>query len=109
MNSSASYREHVVAPFVDGLLRPLTAEKNIQVINPSTGRPLMSISAGTASDVDLAVASARRAFDDGRWANTPPSFRKRTLHRLADLITEEASMLDELDAEEMGKPVRTPV
>src|SRR5690606_38479625 len=58
------------------------------------------------ADVDRAVASARGAFEDGRWSETPPSIRKRILHRFADLIAAEAAALDALDAGEMGKPVR---
>jgi acyl-CoA reductase-like NAD-dependent aldehyde dehydrogenase len=66
----------------------------------------LSIPEGTASDVDLAVAAARRAFDDGRWSAQPPSARKQMLHRFADLIAQHATALDAMDAEEMGKPVQ---
>lgn len=52
-----------------------------------------------------AVLSARRAFQDGRWRDAPPSVKKKVLHRWADLLAAEAPALDLLDATEMGKPV----
>jgi len=51
------------------------------------------------------VCSARQVFDAGHWRDAPPSKRRRTLLRLADLVENEAVTLDSLDAEEMGKPV----
>lgn len=95
----------VISPLIEGKLPPSISEKTFDVINPSTGQILHSVSVGSEEDVDRAVASARTAFDDGRWCDASPSFRKKTLHRFADLIAAEASQLDALDAEEMGKPV----
>jgi acyl-CoA reductase-like NAD-dependent aldehyde dehydrogenase len=94
-----------VAPFIDGAYAPSDSEATFEVINPSNGQRCLSIPAGSDADVDRAVESARRAFDDGRWSDTPPSLKKKTLHRLADLISENAPELDALDAGEMGKPV----
>lgn len=98
--------KEAVAPFFDGALSRSESEATIDVINPSNGRRFLSIPAGCEADVDRAVASARRAFEDGRWSEAPPSFRKKTLRRLANLIEEAAAELDVLDAAEMGKPVR---
>jgi acyl-CoA reductase-like NAD-dependent aldehyde dehydrogenase len=97
-----------VAPFVEGALSTSDSEVRVDVINPSNGRRLLSIPAGSEADANQAVASARRAFDDGRWSDAAPSFRKRTLHRLADLIAAQAPDLDYMDAGEMGKPVSVP-
>jgi acyl-CoA reductase-like NAD-dependent aldehyde dehydrogenase len=98
--------DQAAAPFVDGLIAHSESDRSIDVINPSNGRKCFSLPVGSARDVDRAVASARRAFDDGRWSDAPPSFRKQVLHRFADLVASEATMLDALDAGEMGKPVR---
>jgi acyl-CoA reductase-like NAD-dependent aldehyde dehydrogenase len=105
MNPDCSNIGQVVAPFLEGVLSKSASDATIDVISPSTGRLCLSIPAGCQTDVDRAVASARRAFDDGRWHEASGSFRKKALHRLADLISEEAPSLDALDAEEMGKPV----
>jgi len=105
MNLDAQSIAQAVAPFFDGALMESESNATVDVISPSNGRRLLSIPAGSEADVDRAVASARRAFEDGRWSEAPPSSRKKTLHHLADLIEAEAATLDALDAGEMGKPV----
>lgn len=79
---------------------------SLEVVNPSNGRRLFSIPRGCAADVDQAVKSGRRAYEDGRWHETPASFRKHVLFRWAELIVATAAELDALDAGEMGKPIR---
>jgi len=74
--------------------------------SPIDGRALAAIARGQAADIDAAVAAARRAFDDGRWAGKPPAARKKTLLRFAELILaakEELALLETLD---MGKPIQ---
>ena len=99
------HTSHAVAPMTEGAVVASETDELIAVVNPSNGRLLISIPAGSPKDVELAVASCRRAFEDGRWSDAPPSSRKRTLHKFADLIEQESAALDSLDAEEMGKPV----
>jgi acyl-CoA reductase-like NAD-dependent aldehyde dehydrogenase len=94
-----------VGLFVDGELLNSSSGSTFDSINPSNGSRLRSIPVGSAEDVDRAVASARRAFMDGRWSAEAPSTKKKALHRLADLISTDAATLDVLDAGEMGKPI----
>lgn len=75
--------------------------------NPATGEPVVHLAAGSARDIDAAVAVARQSFCDGRWSAAAPSLRKDVLARFADGIKAEAAGLDRLDAEEMGKPIST--
>jgi acyl-CoA reductase-like NAD-dependent aldehyde dehydrogenase len=58
--------------------------------------------AGSAADVERAVASARAAFDDGRWRFLPPLEQERRLRRLAALIAEHADELADLDVIDSG-------
>jgi acyl-CoA reductase-like NAD-dependent aldehyde dehydrogenase len=92
--------------FRDGESTRSESEATVDVVNPYNGRRCLSIPVGCDADVHRGVASARRAFVDGRWHSQAPSVRKHVLHRFADLIAENASTLDALDAVEMGKPVR---
>lgn len=96
----------IVAPFLDGALSRSEGEATIEVVDPSTACPCFSIPAGCEADVNRAVASARKAFEDRRWVRATPSFKKKTLQRFADLIAAESAELDALDAGEMGKPIR---
>jgi len=75
-------------------------------VSPIDGRTLTQVARGRAADIDTAVASARRAFDDGRWARKSPGQRKKILQRFAEKILgakEELALLETLD---MGKPVQ---
>lgn len=62
-----------------------------------------------ASEVDAAVASARRAFDDGRWSGLPPARRREVLTRLAALVDQHAEELGLGDTLDMGKPISAAV
>jgi acyl-CoA reductase-like NAD-dependent aldehyde dehydrogenase len=74
--------------------------------SPATGELVAAVAAGTASDVDAAVAAARAAFDHGPWPRTTAPERARVLRRLAALVEEHAEELAALDSEEVGKPLR---
>jgi aldehyde dehydrogenase (NAD+) len=56
-----------------------------------------------AADVDAAVTSASRAFNDGRWSGRLAAERGRCLLRLADLIEREAEVLARQQVLENGK------
>jgi acyl-CoA reductase-like NAD-dependent aldehyde dehydrogenase len=75
-------------------------------ISPIDGRVLTPIARGHAADIDAAVASARAAFEDRRWAGKPPAVRKKVLQKFAEKILgakEELALLETLD---MGKPIQ---
>lgn len=95
----------VIGPFIDGLIVESQDTGRVDVTNPSDGKKCLTIPAGSDTDVNRAVESARRAFHDGRWSGAAPSFKKSALIRFAELIERNADRLDVLDAVEMGKPV----
>lgn len=74
-------------------------------ISPIDGRKVAEISRGRAADIDLAVSAARKAFDDGRWANRAPRERKQVMVRFGDLLRKNADELAALETLDMGKPV----
>jgi acyl-CoA reductase-like NAD-dependent aldehyde dehydrogenase len=74
--------------------------KTFDDISPRDGRVIAQIAECDAPDIDRAVAAARAAFEDGRWAHRKPAERKRVLLRFADLIRsslEELALLETLD------------
>ncbi len=91
--------------FIDGAFRPALSGERFVTDNPATGRPLAEVAAGGAPDIDLAVAAARRAFDDGRWSRIAPADRKAVLLRFADRIEANTEELAALDSLEGGKPI----
>jgi phenylacetaldehyde dehydrogenase len=56
-------------------------------------------------DVERAATAAREAFEK-RWLPLPPFKRAAYLLRLADLIIENLEEIAQLEAYDMGKPVR---
>ena len=75
-------------------------------VSPLNGRVLASVARCREPDVDAAVASARAAFDDGRWAHQPPAARKRVLQRFAENLLAARDELALVETMDMGKPVR---
>jgi phenylacetaldehyde dehydrogenase len=62
---------------IDGKMVGAASGKSFPVYNPATGTVIANVPEGDKADVDLAVAAARRAFDDGSWSSVPPSQRGR--------------------------------
>jgi len=72
---------------------------------PRDGSLLYTFSAGTAADVNQAVASARQAFEDGRWHGLPTHQRKTVLKKLADLIEAHKETFALYECLDVGKPI----
>ncbi|WP_026918374.1 aldehyde dehydrogenase family protein [Gordonia shandongensis] len=71
--------------------------------NPADESLVAELPAGSAADVDDAVAAAREAFESGVWSGLPGAERGRILNRAADLIEADAENLGALESVEMGK------
>src|SRR6204780_2542052 len=79
--------------------------KTFATINPSTGEEICQIAEADAADVEKAVKAARAAFEHGPWRKKLASERGRLIHRLADLIEQNADELARLESLDNGKPV----
>jgi phenylacetaldehyde dehydrogenase len=90
---------------IDGAWREAVSGRLFEARDPSSDRVIAQVAEGDAADVDLAVAAARRAFEDSDWSRMKPVDRERLLHRLADLIERDADTLAELEALDNGKSV----
>ncbi|WEF31496.1 aldehyde dehydrogenase [Pseudoduganella chitinolytica] len=91
---------------IDGQRTWARSEQRFDNRSPIDGRLLGSVARCDAADVDIAVAAARAAFDDGRWANFAPAKRKRILVKFADLVQQHAAELALLETLDMGKPIK---
>ena len=74
--------------------------------SPVDGRVIAQIARCGAADIDAAVAAARAAFNDRRWAGQPPAQRKRVLIKLAELLLAQRDELALTECLDMGKPLR---
>jgi acyl-CoA reductase-like NAD-dependent aldehyde dehydrogenase len=75
------------------------------VVNPATGRAFAQVPRGGIADIDAAVAAAREAFDDRRWAGLRPGKRTEILFKVGELIKRNISELAQLESLDSGKPV----
>jgi phenylacetaldehyde dehydrogenase len=89
---------------IDGLWTD-TAGDGLEIINPSTGKVITTVAAGSPRDVDRAASAAQRAFDSKSWRGMTPAARARILWRVADLIDDHADELAELEMLDTGKPL----
>jgi betaine-aldehyde dehydrogenase len=95
-----------LAMVIDGKPAEAASGKWIEVRSPATGELVGRAPRGDASDLDRAVAAARRAFDDGRWSRLLLADRVRILNRLADLIDEHADDLARLETLQTGTALK---
>ncbi|MFD1983708.1 aldehyde dehydrogenase family protein [Mesorhizobium newzealandense] len=89
---------------IDGAWCDARSGRTFETRNPATGAVIGTVPLSDSSDIDLAVAAARRAFD-GPWSRFKPYERQMLLLRIADLMElhwEEIALSDTTD---MGMPI----
>ncbi len=79
------------------------AHEELEVVNPATEEVVDSVPAGSPEDVELAVATAKRAFAE--WSKTDVEKRAAILTKAADLIQAHAKELAATLTSEQGKPL----
>jgi len=91
--------------FIDGTWRAASDGKTIPAINPFNQEVHAAIAVATPGDVEEAVASARRAFDN-TWSKTSPGERAKLLNKVADLLDADADRMALLETTDNGKVIR---
>jgi len=90
--------------FIGGRWQAPATGQRISVISPHTEEPIGETPEATRADVDLAVAAARKAFDDGPWPRLAVSERMEKIEKLAAVYTAQADEMADLITAEMGSP-----
>ncbi|HEY2021950.1 aldehyde dehydrogenase family protein [Paraburkholderia sp.] len=88
--------------YIDGRWVDGALGRTIAVVNPATGARLADVAAGTAHDVELAVASAARAFR--AWRQTTGAERAGYLRAIAAEVEGRRERLAMLQSMNNGKP-----
>ncbi|MFD5334791.1 aldehyde dehydrogenase family protein [Streptomyces hawaiiensis] len=88
-----------------GEWRAATSGATREILDPADALPFAVVAEGDEKDVDLAIAAARRAFDEGPWPHTPVTERAALLRRVADLLVRDREELGRLEAQDAGKTV----
>jgi len=89
--------------FIGGDWRQPVASETYQPINPANEEPLAAVGKGDERDIDLAIAAARKAFDEGPWPRMGAHERSRIVWRLGDLIQQNLDEMARLESLCTGK------
>lgn len=90
--------------YIDGQWVPSVTGDTREIINPATGEIIATVAEGGREDARLAIAAARRAFDETDWTRWSHRDRARLLLKLADLIEANAAELARIETSNNGKP-----
>ncbi|HEY1510928.1 MAG TPA: aldehyde dehydrogenase family protein [Solirubrobacteraceae bacterium] len=90
--------------FIDGAWVQGEGESHADVVNPATEESLVRMRFATTSQVQAAIAAARRASDSGPWPELSPRDRSLLLHRLTDLFQARREEYIDLIISEVGSP-----
>jgi len=90
--------------FIDG--KWLDTNEVYEIRSPATGELVATVAKGGTEHVDLAVAAAKAAFEDGVWRRTPPAQRAALIRDVASRLAARADELAVLQSRENGATIR---
>ncbi len=90
--------------FVDGTSRAARQGRRLSLINPATEEVFAEVAAADVADVQEAVDSAHRAWENG-WRDLAPGKRTEILFQVARVLREHAEELAQLEMLQIGKPI----
>jgi (Z)-2-((N-methylformamido)methylene)-5-hydroxybutyrolactone dehydrogenase len=91
--------------FIDGKWRDASDGATMPAVNPYNQEVHGIVPVASVSDVEDAIAAARRAFDNV-WSKTTPGERAKLLYKAADLLEADADRMALLETTDNGKVIR---
>lgn len=82
---------------------PSSSGEYFPVYNPANGEKIAEVAKATREDVDKAVAAARQALTESKWARWPASRRGQILNKIASIMRQRFNELVELEVLNTGK------
>jgi len=87
---------------INGRLSPGKGDKQ-DVLDPATGKAIVSVNEASDEQIDAAVSAAAKAFP--AWSGTAPKDRAALLLKIADHIEAEGDAYAQLESRNCGKPL----
>jgi len=81
-------------------------KKTFESLNPENNEPWAVVPEASAKDVDKAVRSAHKAFEEGEWSKLFPKERAKYLRAIASQLRENAELLGKIETIDTGKLFR---
>lgn len=97
----AKIQHYIAGKLVDSL-----SGEFFDVLEPATNTNYITCASGDKNDINLAVAAAKKAFDEGPWPRMLPRERSRILHRVADEVEKMNERLAAIESYDSGLPIR---
>ncbi|MFB5661779.1 betaine-aldehyde dehydrogenase [Alteribacillus sp. HJP-4] len=91
--------------FINGVWTDAKSKETREIINPYNQEVIAEAAEGNREDAKLAIAAARKTFDEGEWAVTPASERGELVQKIAELIRRDKEELSELETLDTGKTI----
>ena len=90
--------------FINGEFRD--SKQKQRIINPSNSEVIAEVAVSSKEDIELAISSARMAFDGGVWPKITLAKRKEFLLKISQGILDKAGELARLETLNTGKPIK---
>ncbi|PVV03366.1 hypothetical protein BB560_002159 [Smittium megazygosporum] len=101
-----SILSHPNSMYINGEWVTGSGSKESNIIDPTTGNTIVSVTDGTAKEANAAVEAARKAFDEGPWYNGYTGMQRRdALLGIARVILENKEKIALLESLNTGKPI----
>ncbi|KAF8072370.1 ALDH10A8 [Scenedesmus sp. PABB004] len=91
--------------FINGRWVAPAQGRYLDVVSPATERVIGRVPAGSAEDVDAAVAAATAAHRAGVWGRLTGARRAEVLRAIAAKVRDSKAALANYETQDMGKPI----
>ncbi len=91
--------------YINGKFVNSVGGETFDVLDPVSNGNYATAAAGQKADIDLAVAAATEAFNNGPWPRMKPRERARVLNKIADAVEAQEARLAELETFDSGLPI----
>ena len=91
--------------FINGEFTKPASRKYFPTINPATEKTLSEVAEADKVDVDKAVQSARKAYEN-TWSTIPAKERGKYIYRISRMLQERSREFAVIESMDGGKPIR---
>jgi delta 1-pyrroline-5-carboxylate dehydrogenase len=92
--------------FIDGRYQKSARRETYEVLNPATDAVIANVVLASPIECGLAIKAARDTFDgigkSGYWRSTTPSYRRKLITKLANLLERDRETLESLETLDTG-------
>jgi len=90
---------------IHGKYQDAASGETFDVVDPRTEQTAGTFAKAGAEDVDRAVASARKAFDEGPWPRMSGRERGKIMMKISEIMQQRAEEFAQLETLDNGKPI----